>query len=100
MAPAIKEWIFGVFLSLLLQSHTLFVTLQRFKESPDLYYDHVGEAQLYNTEWKIVTYINLQEADRNLKVVRKYAQLSLDFCNNHAPTQWVNLTNCMKITNT
>lgn len=88
-----------MFLSLLLKTYALDVTLQKFKESPGLYYDHIGEAQLYNTEWKIVTYINLQEADRNLKTVRKYAQLSMDFCNSHSRTQWVNFTSCLKITN-
>jgi hypothetical protein len=35
------------------------------KESPGLYYNHIGEAQLYNTEWKLLTYIDLQEADQN-----------------------------------
>jgi hypothetical protein len=31
------------------------VTVQQFKESPGLYYDHIGEVQLYNTEWQVVT---------------------------------------------
>ena len=35
------------------------VTVIQFKESPGLYYDHVGEARLYSTEWKVATYINL-----------------------------------------
>jgi hypothetical protein len=43
-------------------------------ESPGLYYDHKGEAQLYNTEWRHVTYVNLQEADQNLETVKKYAE--------------------------
>ena len=34
------------------------VTVQQFKESPGLYYDYIGEARLYSTEWKFVTYIN------------------------------------------
>ena len=74
--------------------------MQHFKdlESPGLYYDHIGEAQLYNTEWRILTYINLQEADQNLETIKKYAQLSMDFCNNHQHTYWINLTDCTKIT--
>jgi hypothetical protein len=36
------------------------VTVQQFKESPGLYYDFIGEVQLYNTERKIVTYVNLE----------------------------------------
>jgi hypothetical protein len=54
MVPAIRLWTVSVFLSLLMQTYALDATLKRFKESPGLYYDHVGETQLYNTEWKIV----------------------------------------------
>jgi hypothetical protein len=88
MVAAIRLWTVSVFVSLLMQTYALDATLQRFKESPGLHYDHVGEAQLYNTEWRIVTYINLHEADRNLKIV--YAQLSADFCYSHAHTKWIN----------
>jgi hypothetical protein len=49
-------------------------------------------------EWRRLTYINLQEADQNLETIKKYAQLSMDFCKNHEHTYWINLTNCMKIT--
>jgi hypothetical protein len=49
-------------------------------KSPGLYYDHIG-AQLYNTEWKLLTYIDLREADQNLETVKKYAHLSMEFCN-------------------
>jgi len=31
------------------------VTVQQFKESPELYYDCTEEAHLYSTEWKTVT---------------------------------------------
>jgi hypothetical protein len=54
------------------------VTVQQFKESPGLYYDFIGEVQLYNTEWKIVTYINLETVDNNFKAVKNYAQMSAD----------------------
>jgi len=71
------------------------VTLHRFKESP-VYYDHVGEAQLYNTEWKIIIYVNIQEADRNLETVRKYAQISIEFCKTQERTFWINFIDCTK----
>jgi hypothetical protein len=63
MIPAIRLWTVGMFMSLLTQANALNATLQRFKESLGLYYDHVGEAQLYSTKWRIVMYINLQEAN-------------------------------------
>jgi hypothetical protein len=71
MAPALRLRIISIFLTLLTQASAIDATLQRFKESPGLYYDHVEEAQVYNTEWKIITYINLEEADYRLETVKK-----------------------------
>jgi hypothetical protein len=52
------------------------VTEQQFKESPGLYYDHVGEARLYSSEWNVVTYINLEVVDDNFETEK----LSADVC--------------------
>ena len=52
------------------------VTVQQFKESPGLHYDHVREARLYSTEWKVVTYINLEVVDDNFETEK----LSADVC--------------------
>jgi hypothetical protein len=98
MTPALRLWTTFTLLTLLRQATALDATLQRFKESLGLYYDHIGEAQLYNTQWRIVTYVNLQEADQNLETVKKYARLSVDFCKNHEHTYWVNFTDGSKIT--
>jgi hypothetical protein len=72
-------------------------TLQKYEKSPGLYYDHIGEAQLYNAEWKLLTYVELQEADRNREIVVKYAELSKEFCIKHEHSFWVNLTDCVRI---
>ena len=64
MTPVLRLWTIVTLLTLLTPASALDATLQRFKESPGLYYDHIGEAQLYNTEWKLLTYIDLQEADK------------------------------------
>jgi len=82
---------------LLTETTALDTTLQNFEKSPDLYYDHVGEAQLYNTEWKLLTYVDLHEADRNLETVVKYAELSKDFCKKHEHSFWINFTDCVRI---
>jgi len=74
------------------------VTVQTFKESPGLYYDHVGEAQLCNTEWKVITYINLGDAEENFRVVKGNAQMSINFCKKYMNTFWVNHTDCIKDT--
>jgi hypothetical protein len=41
-------------------------------------------------------YIDL-EAEQNLEVTKKYAQLSLEFCKKHEHTYWINRTDCTKI---
>jgi len=56
MIPALRLWTIVALLTILTSASALDATLQRFKESPGLYYDHIGEAQLYNTEWRILTY--------------------------------------------
>ena len=77
-----KYRFFYAFLLVCVGTVALDVTIQTFKESPGLYYDHLGEAQLYNTEWRIVTYINLRDAEKNLRVLKDYAQMSINFAKN------------------
>ena len=84
-----------VILSLLTTTAALDATLQKYEKSPGLYYSHIGEAQLYNTEWKLLTCVDLQQADRNLETVVKYAELSKEFCIKHEHSFWVNLTDCV-----
>ena len=91
-----KYWFFYTFLLVCAGTIALDVTIQTFKESPGLYYDHLGEAQLYNTEWKLVTYINLRDAEENFRVVKDYAQMSINFCKKYVNTFWSNYTDCIK----
>jgi hypothetical protein len=44
------------------------------------------------TEWKIVTYINLETVNENFKSVKNYAQMSADFCKKYKHKLWVNYT--------
>ena len=74
-----KYWFFYTFLLVCAGTIALDVTIQTFKESPGLYYDHLGEAQLYNTEWKLVTYINLRDAEKNFRVVKIMPKCQLTF---------------------
>lgn len=57
-------------ITLLMPASALDATLQIFKESPAFYYDHIREAHLYNTEWRMLDYMSLQEADQDLETVR------------------------------
>jgi len=51
----LKLWFACVILVTCSEVIALDVTVQQYKASPGLYYDFIGEVQLYNTEWKIVT---------------------------------------------
>ena len=97
MTSVLRPWTIFVLIILLTVTAALDATLQKFNRSPGLYCDHVGEAQLYNTEWKLLTYVDLQEADQNLETVVRYAQLSKDFCKKHEHSFWINFTDCMRI---
>ena len=98
MTPALGPRTIVLLLALLTSTAALDATLQKFKELPGLYYDYIGEAQLYNTEWRLLTNIDLQEADQNLEFTKKCAQLSIEFCRKHKHTYWINLTDCTIIT--
>ena len=48
-------------------ARALDVTVQECKESPGLYYKCIGEARLYSTERKVVTYIILETVNENFR---------------------------------
>jgi len=77
---------FYTFLLICAGTVALDVTVQTFKESPGLYYNHLGEAKLYNTQWKFITYINLHDAEENFRIVKDYAHMSINFCKEHINT--------------
>jgi hypothetical protein len=70
MTAALRSLTVIFLLVLLTSTAALDATLQKFKESPGLYYDYVGEEQLYTIEWRFLTYIDLQEADKNLETTK------------------------------
>jgi hypothetical protein len=64
------------------------------ENSPGLYYQHEAQARLYNSEWKIVTYLDLQQASDNVDVVGKYIEATVNFYKKHSNSFWLNLTEC------
>jgi len=90
-----KLWFGCVFLVTCSVVLALDITAQQFKESPGLYYDHIAEAHLYGTEWKLVTYVNLEIVHDIFRTVRNYARMSADFCKRHEHKCWVNYTGCL-----
>jgi hypothetical protein len=64
------------------------------ENSPGLYFQHEAGARLYNSEWKIVTYLNLQQASDNVDVIDKYTDATIGFCKKHDKSLCLNLTEC------
>jgi hypothetical protein len=64
------------------------------ENSPGLYYQYEAQARLYNSEWKIVTYLELQQASDNVDVIGKHIEATIDFCNKRSNSLWLNLTEC------
>ena len=42
------------------------------------------------------THINLRDAEENFRVVKDYAQMSINFCKKYVNTFWSNYTDCIK----
>ena len=64
------------------------------QSSPGLYYQLVGTASLYSTEWRVVTYLSLQEYNNNVDVIRKHIEFTEAFCVKHSNLWQSNTTVC------
>jgi hypothetical protein len=65
------------------------------RRSPGLYFLHEAQARLYTSEWRIVTYINLQQASDNVNAIGKYIESTERFCGEYNRLTGLNLTECM-----
>ncbi|KDR16722.1 hypothetical protein L798_09562 [Zootermopsis nevadensis] len=93
-----KFWIIGAWIACLpwLQeskssTHELGYSVDRYDESPGVYYEHLGEATFYNTEWKTVVYVNLKQTDSETDLLGQYINYVNKLC--HA-TEIQNSTDC------
>jgi len=64
------------------------------QSSPGLYYQPVGTARLYSTEWRVVTYLSLQRASNNVDAIRKHIEFTAAFCVKHSKLWQSNVTVC------
>ena len=70
------------------------------QSSPGLYYQPVGTARLYSSEWKVVTYLSLKVASDNVDEIRKYIDFTAAFCVKHSNLWQPNPTICNSILDT
>jgi len=50
------------------------------QSSPGLYFQPVGTARFYSTEWRAVTYLSLQKTSNNVDAIRKRIHFTVAFC--------------------
>jgi hypothetical protein len=74
-----RIWIYGIWIVALLgKQRTESATgdfgykIDKYDESPGIYYENLGEATLYNTEWKTVVYANLKNTDQESERLGQY----------------------------
>ena len=66
-----------VLLSVLLSAaalNDLGYTVERYDESPGIYYENKGMAVMYNVEWKTIVYMDLSKFDNETLAIKQYVQ--------------------------
>ena len=55
-----------------IDSHPLEYELEKFDRSPGIYYESLGRALLYSTEWKVIVYLPLSTTKNQLTILESY----------------------------
>jgi hypothetical protein len=100
-----KLWIIGVYIACLVwiqetESSTggLGYTIDKYDESPGVYYEHLGEATLYNTEWKTVVYVNLKQTESDTNILGQYIDHVNKLCHSSEIQNWTDCNHFYTIT--
>jgi hypothetical protein len=55
-------------------------TVKMSDNTPGLYYDHVGQVQLYGSEWTLVTYVNISKLEATYNTVLDFVSQTKGVC--------------------
>ena len=55
-------------------------TVKTYDNTPGLYYDHVGQVQLYGSEWKLETYVNMSKLEATCNTVLDFIIQTKGMC--------------------
>jgi hypothetical protein len=64
-------------------------TLEKYDESPEIYYENKGTAALYNDAWRTIVYIDLNKLDRETLALRQYIHHVEMLCHISVIRNWV-----------
>jgi hypothetical protein len=72
-------------------------TLEKYELSPGIYFESTGEVSLYNTEWKVVVYVDLKGVKTQSEEIENYIKHVNKLCNEIAVQNW---TDCYHFSET
>ena len=50
-------------------------SIEKYNESPGIYYENKGIAVLYNIAWRTIVYVNLDKIDNETLALRQYVNM-------------------------
>jgi len=68
--------------------HGLGYSVEKYDESPGIYYENKGVAVLYNTARRTVVYVNLDKTDNETLMLRQYVHHVEILCQTTAIRNW------------
>lgn len=66
----------------------------QFPTSSGLYYDNVGQVEVYSTTWRIVTYVNLESMTERFQKAERYGRTAVQRCRDTLQQLNVGLIEC------
>lgn len=66
----------------------------KFPTSPGIYYDNLGQVEVYSTTWRIVTYVNLDSVTERFQKAEKYGKEAVQRCRDTLSKLNIGLIEC------
>jgi hypothetical protein len=60
-------------------------TVRNYEDTPGLYYDHISQVQLYSSEWKLVTYVNISKLETTYNMLVDFVAQTGAICKELPP---------------
>jgi hypothetical protein len=64
---------------------TIDFTVKNYEGTPRLYYDYIGQVQLYSSEWKLVTYVNISKLETTYNTLADFVAQRRAMCKELPP---------------
>jgi hypothetical protein len=72
--------------------------LEKYDQSPGIYYENKGHVNLYNTEWQVVVYVDLKGINSQSQEIEQYIKHINKLCQEIAVQNWTDCYHFPEIT--